>query len=217
MKLLPNPYGLMATRHDTTEDADDNAAYLPALTHECAQAGLDLQLTDDSAADLPEIKVIDGQRVLVARSDELGVALDEVRHGLGRERTELADETRITALAAALYVANATYAEALKMPNPAATLDDICDALPEVMPEVLAVVKTTPEGAEVLKSSIADLMWAYTAVEHARTEAGDGYGWIFDLLVEALEKGGNPHTIRADALAVPSRIREIAELAGGDE
>ncbi|MEU5633503.1 hypothetical protein ACH47C_26785 [Streptomyces rishiriensis] len=125
------------------------------------------------------------------------------------------DEPRITALAAALYVANCTYTEALKMPNPAATLDDICDALPEVMPQVIGVIKTTPELTKVLTDDITDRLWAYTAIEYARAEAGAGYSWVFDVLVEALEKGGNPHTIRADALDVPRRIRELAEQAGG--
>lgn len=142
------------------------------------------------------------------------ITLAKNPHGLMATRV---DEPRITALAAALYVANATYAQALKMPNPAMTLDNICDALPEVMPQVLGVIKTTPELTKVLTDDITDRLWAYTAVEYARVEAGDGYGYIFDLLVEALEKGGNPHAIRADALDVPRRIRELAEQAGGDE
>jgi hypothetical protein len=129
------------------------------------------------------------------------------------EHAQLADEDRITALAGALYVANATYAEALKMPDPAATLDDICDALPEAMPRVLAVVKTTPEGFEVLKSSIADVLWAYTAIEHSRTEAGEGYGYIFDLLADGLRGGADPHTVRKSALEAPGRIRELSEAA----
>ncbi|MFG3266853.1 hypothetical protein [Streptomyces bobili] len=141
------------------------------------------------------------------------ITLAKNPHGLMATRV---DEPRITALAAALYVANSVYSEALKMPNPHATLDDICDALPEVLPEILGVIKTTPELAEVLKGAIADRLWAYTAVEYARVEAGDGYGYVFDLLVEALEKGGDPHSIRADALDVPRRIRELAEQAGGD-
>ncbi|USQ86999.1 hypothetical protein NFX46_26750 [Streptomyces phaeoluteigriseus] len=141
------------------------------------------------------------------------ITLAKNLHGLMATRV---DEPRYTALAAALYVANAAYTEALKMPNPAATLDDICDALPEVMPQVLGVVKTTPELTEVLKDAIADRLWAYTAIEYARTEAGDGYGYVFDLLIEALEKGGDPHVIRADALDVPRRIRDLAEQAGGD-
>lgn len=125
------------------------------------------------------------------------------------------DEPRITALAAALYVANCTYAEAVRMPDPAATLDDICGALPEVMPKVLRIVAPTPGLSEVLRDALADRLWAYTAIEHARVEAGDGYGYVFDLLVEALEKGADPDIVRTTALDVPRRLRDIAEQAGG--
>jgi hypothetical protein len=123
------------------------------------------------------------------------------------------DEPRVTALACALYVAKAAYTEARKMPNPAATMDEICDAWPEIAPQVLRVAKTTPEQDEVLKGAVADRLWAYSAVEYARVEAGDGYGYLFDLLAEALAKGANPHVIRTDALAAPRRLRELAEAA----
>jgi hypothetical protein len=122
-------------------------------------------------------------------------------------------EQRITALAGALYVANSVYAEALKSADPAATLDNICDALPEVLPEVLGVIKATPELTKVLADDVADRLWAYTAIEYSRAEAGDGYGYIFDLMVEALEKGGDPHSIRATALGVPAKIQKLAAEA----
>lgn len=195
MKLLPNPYGLMATRHDTTEDADDNAAYLPALTHECAQAGLDLQLTDDPAVDLPEFKVINGRRTCVARSDELGVALDEVR---------------LTYRAAAAYIAGKLYDEALTTSRPAETLDDIADDLPEVMTEVFQATDTAPVVAAVLLSPLTDYVWAYTAVEHARAETDPGYRYAFELLTDALKKGAHPATVRADARRVAEHLRNIA-------
>lgn len=126
------------------------------------------------------------------------------------------DEPRYTALAGALYVANSVYTQALKSADPAATLDNICDALPEVMPQVLGVIKTTPELTKVLTDDVTDRLWAYAAVEYARAEAGEGYGYVFDLMVEALEKGGDPHSIRATALDVPRRIRDLAAQAGGD-
>jgi len=127
------------------------------------------------------------------------------------------DEPHITALATAVWVANAAYKAALESTQPAKSLDNMCDALPEILPKIVSIVRITPELAEVLKDAVADRLWAYTAVEYARTEAGDGYAYIFDLLAEALEKGGDPHTIRTDALAAPKRIRELAEQAGGDE
>ncbi|MCZ4605343.1 hypothetical protein O3S80_16630 [Streptomyces sp. Lzd4kr] len=64
---------------DPRDQRDENAAYLPDLTRECERLGLALQLTDDPAIDLAEIQVINGRRTVVARADELGVALDDVR------------------------------------------------------------------------------------------------------------------------------------------
>ncbi|MEH0584482.1 hypothetical protein QA942_10365 [Streptomyces sp. B21-106] len=128
-----------------------------------------------------------------------------------------AGEDHITALAAALYVANAAHTEACKMPDPAATMDDICDAWPDIAPEVLKVTETTPDQADVLRVAVADRLWAFTAVEHARAEAGDGYGYVFDMFVNALEKGADPDVVRTTALDVPRRLRELAEQAGGDE
>jgi hypothetical protein len=132
-------------------------------------------------------------------------------------REHPAADDRITALAAAVYVAGAAYTEARTMPNPAATLDDMCDAWPEIAPQVMQVTKTGPELFPVLKDAVADQLWAYTAIEYARAEAGDGYGYVFDLLVEWLRKGGDPHLVRTTALDVPARIRASAEQAGGDE
>ncbi len=142
------------------------------------------------------------------------ITLAKNPHGLMATRV---DEPRINTLAAAVFIANAAHTEALTTDNPAATMDDICDAWPDIAPQVTAVTKTTPALAEVLTDAVADRLWAYAAVEYARVEAGDGYGYIFDLLVEALEKGANPHVIRTTALDAPRRIRELAEQAGGDQ
>ncbi|MFJ4617388.1 hypothetical protein [Streptomyces sp. NPDC088812] len=122
-------------------------------------------------------------------------------------------EQRATALAGALYVANAVYDEARATPVPAATLDGICDAFPEIAPEALRVLNTTPEMAEVLRGAVADRLRAYTAIEHSRIEAGDGYGYIFDLLADNLRAGADPVSVRTDALRVPERLRELAAEA----
>jgi hypothetical protein len=61
------------------EHLDDNAGYLPALTAECERLGLTLKATDDPTVGMPQIEVIDGTRTLLARADELGVALDDAR------------------------------------------------------------------------------------------------------------------------------------------
>ncbi|MBT2526844.1 hypothetical protein J7E91_15770 [Streptomyces sp. ISL-99] len=64
---------------DAQQHADDDAQYLPELVRECERLGFDLQLTNDPAVDLPEIKVINGRRAVIARADEIGVARDDVR------------------------------------------------------------------------------------------------------------------------------------------
>ncbi|MEH0551240.1 hypothetical protein [Streptomyces sp. B21-101] len=117
------------------------------------------------------------------------------------------DDTRITALAAALYVANAAYTEALTTDSPAKTLDDICDAWPEVAPKVLGILNTTQELAEVLHAAVTDRLWAFAVIEHSRDEAGEGYGYVFDFLAEKLRAGVDPHSVRTVALGVPERLR----------
>jgi hypothetical protein len=66
------------TMPDPTEQRD-NASYLPELERECERLSLALQLTDDPNVDLPEVKVIGGVRTCIARADELGVAVDDLR------------------------------------------------------------------------------------------------------------------------------------------
>lgn len=122
-------------------------------------------------------------------------------------------EQRQTCEAAAVHLANTLYDEARATSNPAATLDNIADALPEVMPEVFRVMHTSPDLAAALLPAVTDRVWAYAGVEHARAEAGDGYGYVFDLLVDNLRKGGDPHVARTTALDVPRRIRESATQA----
>jgi hypothetical protein len=117
------------------------------------------------------------------------------------------DETRLTYKAGAAYLANELYTQALKEDNPAKTLDNIADDLPTVMPEVFKTLGTAPDLAAALLPEIKNLVWAYTAIEYARREAGDGYGYLFDYLAEGLSKGADPHIIRRDALAAPGRIR----------
>ncbi|MCX4858971.1 hypothetical protein [Streptomyces canus] len=127
--------------------------------------------------------------------------------------TPAADE--LACQAAAVFVAKAAYTTALETDEPAGTLDNIADALPEVMPKVLDIVHTSPELADTLQTSIADQLWAYSAIEHARVEAGDGYGYVFDLLADDLKAGRDPHLARKTALDVPGRLRALAEAARG--
>lgn len=98
----------------------ENDEYLPQLIAECERRGLALQLTDDPAIDLPEIRDINGRATFIARSNELGVALDELSAAAREyERSRYA--------AAGLYIATVGYNEALAKPNPSVTLDNMCD------------------------------------------------------------------------------------------
>ncbi|MBC2903995.1 hypothetical protein [Streptomyces cupreus] len=116
---------------------------------------------------------------------------------------------------AALYIATAAYNEALTRPHPAATLDDMCDALAVIMPSLLNVVKAKggAEYAEALQAAVADRLWAFTAIEHSRIEAGEGYGYLFDLLADSLKGGADPHMVRTTALDAPGKIRALAKAA----
>lgn len=79
-------------RH-TAPLTDENAGYLPEFIVECARLGLPFELTLDPDVDLPEIRSINGVRTVLARADEIGVALDDVRF-IGRCidcRTDLDD------------------------------------------------------------------------------------------------------------------------------
>ncbi|MDW8807734.1 hypothetical protein P1P68_23845 [Streptomyces scabiei] len=136
------------------------------------------------------------------------------RRKFGRTHTTPA----VTCKAGALYIATAAYTEALTTTNPAATLDNIADALPSVMPQVFDTLGTTPELAAVLLPEIRLLVWAFNAIEYARAEAAShGCGYLFDYLAERLKQGADPHSIRKDALAAPARLRELAEQAGDDQ
>ncbi|MER5467222.1 hypothetical protein [Streptomyces sp. NPDC002685] len=130
--------------------------------------------------------------------------------------TAIAAEPRIGLAKAGLYAATAAYDEALRMPNPAATLDNMCGALDEIVPSLANVIssKDAADFAEALRDAVAAPIEAYTAIEHGRIEAGDGYGYLFDLLADSLRGGANPDVVKTTALGAPARIRELAELAG---
>lgn len=116
-----------------------------------------------------------------------------------------ADDTRTNALAAALYIAQYGYKLATAHPNPAARLDDMCDAVAELWDDITPRLpkKFTGVGlefAETMRAAVADRLAAFAAVEYARLEAGDGYGYLFDLLADGLKGGAAPQTIRTAAL-----------------
>lgn len=166
-------------------DEDDNASYLPDLTRECEQRGLDLQLTDDPAVDLPEIKTIDGRLTLVARADQLGVALDEVR---------------LTYRQAAVFVTNRLEAEAVKTADPAETLGNILDTLPEVMPEVFHKMGTPAELAEALRPEVTNRVRFIRDLYRARAKADPAYAEILNIMLDATRDGADPADVSSQVL-----------------
>lgn len=134
-----------------------------------------------------------------------------------QESTRTNNDTNINYKAGALYIATELYAQALATKNPSETLDAVADDLPTVMPEVFKILGTDEALAAGLLPEIKNLVWAFNAIEYARTEAADhGCGYLFDYLAELLKKGADPHRIRDDALAAPARLRALAERAGAD-
>ncbi|MYV42905.1 hypothetical protein GT030_29580 [Streptomyces sp. SID1328] len=131
--------------------------------------------------------------------------------------TRLTNDQPISIPAVGLYLASVGYTEALRMPDPARTLDTMCDTVAEIMPDLCKVVAAEDGGefAEELRAATTVRLRAYSAIEHARADVGDGYNFVFDLLAESLDKGGDPDHIRTAAADVPGRIRALAEAAGG--
>ncbi|MGV9707452.1 hypothetical protein [Streptomyces sp. NPDC003483] len=127
-----------------------------------------------------------------------------------------AARTREQIATAGLWVAINAYEGALQGPNPLAALDAMCDGLHEISPALAAVITDAPsaEFAEGLRAATADRLWAFTAIERARAEMGDGYGYLADFLIESVKRGGDPTAARQAAIDAPSRIRGNAEKAG---
>jgi hypothetical protein len=123
-----------------------------------------------------------------------------------REHTE----PRISLVAAGLYVAAAAYDEALRMPNPVATLDRMLATLDEILPSLAAVITSTEAAdfAEALRDATAGPLQAFAAIEHARAEVDPEYGYLLDYLVKNLRAGGDPGAIRKAAEDAPQRLRD---------
>ncbi|NNN30712.1 hypothetical protein HLK59_10120 [Streptomyces sp. S3(2020)] len=130
-----------------------------------------------------------------------------------RPAADRAVEDTLTCQAFATAVASSLYDEARTSSNPAAALDDIADALPTTMAKAFKSQGTAPEMAAVLLPAVTDRVWAFTAVEHARTEVGDGFGYLLDLLADSLKQGADPNTVRADTWRLAKQLR--TEQAGG--
>ncbi|MEH0627877.1 hypothetical protein [Streptomyces stelliscabiei] len=111
----------------------------------------------------------------------------------------LADDTLLSHKAVAVYLANELYAEVLKQDNPAATLDDIADALPDLF--------ATMGATDTLLPEVADRVWAFSAIAHARAEVGDAYGYVLDILADNVRHGRDPQAVRDEVPRIVARLR----------
>lgn len=173
-------------------DEDDNASHLPGLTRECERRGLALRLTEDPNFDLPEVKTIDGRLTLIARADQLGVALDDVR---------------LTFRQAAVFVSNRLEAEAVKTADPAETLDNVLDALPEVMPEVFQKMGTPAELAVVLRPEVEHRVRGLRNIYQARATADEGYSEVLDIMLGWIREGADPADVSEQVLDLFEQAR----------
>lgn len=129
-----------------------------------------------------------------------------------REHTD--SETHLTYQAAAVVVANGVYDEALKEDDLAATLDDISDALAEMTPDDFKTMGTIGGLGEALLPAVAERIWAFNVIEHARADVGTDYRYVFDVMADALKRGADPKAIRDEVPRVVRRLRiERAILA----
>lgn len=58
-----------------------------------------------------------------------------------------------------------------------------------------------------MRAAVADRLWAFTVVAHAKAQAGDGFGYVFDVLADNLNNGADPQTVRAEVPRVAARVR----------
>lgn len=127
-----------------------------------------------------------------------------------------ADEQRAKARAGGLWAAVCAYDVAVTKPDPAAVLDDMADSVTGIENVVFKALGASPadiEFADILRASITDSLWAFTAIERTRSECPDGYSYVFDLLADSVKNGGDPHIARQTALNVPKMIHGNAEVA----
>ncbi len=174
------------------DEADDNTAYLTELKRECERLRVALQLTDTPSADLPEIKTIDGRVTCLAWTGELGVALDEVR---------------ITYRQAAVFITSSLETEALGTADPAETLGNILDALPEVMPEVFHEMGTAEDLAEALRPEITNRVRFIRDLYRARATADPAYAEILDIMLDATRDGADPADVSGQVLELLQQAR----------
>lgn len=110
---------------------------------------------------------------------------------------------------AAVYVTNRIEAEAVKTADPAETLGNILDALPEVMPEVFQKMGTAPDLAEVLRPEVTDRVRSLRDIYHARASATGGMVEIWDIVLDAIRKGHEPADVTGHVVGLMGQARAV--------
>lgn len=110
---------------------------------------------------------------------------------------------------AAVYVTNRIEAEAVKTEDPAETLGNILDALPEVMPAVFQKMGTAPDLAEVLRPEVTDRVRALRDIYHARATATGGMVEIWDIILDAIRKGHQPANVTGHVVGLMEQARAV--------
>ncbi|MFJ4829887.1 hypothetical protein ACIP79_08225 [Streptomyces sp. NPDC088747] len=126
-------------------------------------------------------------------------------------------ETRLTHQAAAIYIVTKLYDEARKEAAPAKTLDDIADALPDVLARSFREANIAPDVTAAVLPEAAKLLWAYIVVEHGRAESGEDVGFIFDLLADSLKHGTDPQVVKSEVPRVVARLRTESAVAAAED
>ncbi|MEU8752047.1 hypothetical protein AB0C88_16290 [Streptomyces chartreusis] len=121
----------------------------------------------------------------------------------------IANDDTSTCQAAAAFIAGKIYDAALAAPNPAEALDNICDALPEIMADLLHTMGLSSEVSSTLHTELADRLWAFTRIAHARADINGDYAYALDVLAESLKRGTAPHTVRAEVPRLVARVLAV--------
>lgn len=144
--------------------------------------------------------VYDGHPATTARTGKTGN-----RYGLCTD-CDHADE-QVTYQQAAVFVTNRLEAQAVTTADPAATLGNILDVLPEVMPEVLQKMGTADDLAEALLPKVADRVRAIRDLYQARATADAGYAEVLGIMLAAIRGGADPGDVGERVLELLAQAR----------
>ncbi|MGC9381518.1 hypothetical protein [Streptomyces sp. MH13] len=107
----------------------------------------------------------------------------------------------------AIYTANKIEAAALSAPNPATTLAQVADALPEVLPTVLDGMGAVPGTAEAILPDVTARVLAFQVLHQAKSTADGAYGEALDIMLDAVRSGADPADVGEEVLGLLAETR----------